>query len=420
MSLWSWFFPSPADRIRQAQVALAEGRPAEARLAVMDLEGDEAAAVQIAAENALALLNLDEAIAASALGNDARAVEHVELANSFHHGAHPERFAAARAQIRGNREEREAAARRDAARREASLLAVDPLGLGHDDSLSLGSNDPEVEALAARTALLIEAWPEAHRPAIDALGPPFLDAMLDLEDGEAGKAMATLATLDERSAPVAWGRALASAALDDRPAAIRHLRRMAELAGGHVAVGGRHSGVMLADLLAASGAPAEGLAVLRALPAGHPGALLEALLREATGDLAGAEATLGAAIRAEPQQSALYRVLARVRRTGGHDVAGLAALEKGLESTKASPDRGLLRDLAIGYLETGLEPDRGNEVTAMAQSMPIDDPAWDDLWLMALHARRTGHPEAANLRERALSTGGPAGQQRVERIWPTS
>ena len=61
MGIFSWLFPSPADRIAKAQRLMADERFAEARLEVIDVEDPAAEALRTQAEGALVTLNLNKA-----------------------------------------------------------------------------------------------------------------------------------------------------------------------------------------------------------------------------------------------------------------------------------------------------------------------------------------------------------------------
>ena len=121
MSLWSWFFPTPEDRLRKGQRLLERGRTAEARLELLDNPLPEAVTLLHQAENHLAKLNLEEAHRRSESGDDLGAADHLELAERFHHGGLEEAFRQTRRDLRAHRLERREQAEREQAAKEAQI-----------------------------------------------------------------------------------------------------------------------------------------------------------------------------------------------------------------------------------------------------------------------------------------------------------
>lgn len=417
MGLWSWLFPGPEDRIRSARAALAAGRPDHARLDVQGLEHPDAAGILVEAETALAKLNLEAAIMAGRAGDDVRAGECLELADSFHHGGLDEQFRATRAELR------EIRAGRDAAKAKAAQLAVP---VDADD----GTFDEEAEELAQRLALHFEGYPAPLRPDAARLGAPFAEAVLAAGGGDWPTAWTKLQALSDQEPLVAWERARAARELRDLPTAVAQLRRFAELAGGHHEVGGEHSAVWLASLLADQRDGQGALRVLRELSQSGakvpPAAsFLQARLLAAAGELPAAEQLLRGLVAAHPKEQVLYTTLARVRLQGGHRVEAMRALEASMEACCSSPgkcgdrppDLETHRLLATLYLEDGLETGRALELAGTAAGL-VQQPTWDDAYLGALAAKAQGRTDALELARR-LRDHTPAGSPmaaRVERL----
>ncbi len=430
MGLWRWLFPSPAERIERGTRMVEAGRFAEARLDMLDLAGPEALAVRTDAEVGLARLNLREAVACAAAGNDERATEHLSLVDQFSHGRLAREIADARRQIRTDRVENEATVAARLAAHEARARQVDPLAqelpqwITQRNDLVDGSTNDET---AARAALLLEGYPEALRTQVAALGAPFLRAVLDLDDGRPDLANPALLALDTTHPAVCWELARTSAALGDVAQAATYAALFAEKHGKHAQIGTVHSGVFLADLLAAAGDPAGGLRVLHTLGPKHPGRGLEGVLREATGDLAGAERVWTELIRTHPGQMDPYRMLARVRLRGGHRLPAMVALEAGLTAVcctpgkcgATAPDRESMRLLATLYLEDGIEKTRALELADDVAKLPGDD-SWEDGWMGALMARAQSASDADELREAVLDASDEQQAARVAAVWPTA
>lgn len=415
MGLFDWLFPSPEKRMDTARKHLEAERWAQAREEVLGLEQPEALALLATAERGLSRLNLDAARSWAQAGDEARVAIHLELAENFHDGSLREEFRVARKEIRELRAQRKAEAKRAHEEREARLLAVDPLGALGGRSLV----DPEVEVndgedadeLAARLALIVDAYPETLRPAVAKLGADFARAVLDFENGRPDLALQGLLALPDTEPLVLYERARCAMTLGDPKAAARTLRRFAQVAGGHHAVGANHTAVMLAQAEAEAGDVHAALRVLREARSIQPdvGGVLYAQLLEATDELAEADRVLVDLVRKHSRTDALYKLLARVRVKGGERAAAIKALESSFAhhcSTPGkcgykAPDPELLRMLATLHLEEGADVPRGLEVAQQAMGL-LSGQSWEDHYLRALVARAEGAPEAASLADRML------------------
>jgi len=428
MGLLSWIFPSPADRVAKARKYLAEGRPDEARLEVLDVDHPDAAAVLAEAGNGLALVNLDAAVNACRTQDDVRAGELLELADRFHSGGQEERFREARREMRELRSARSAAdvaAQEDQQRR---LLSVDPLGVTGGPSWLDKTAEASVfgadrEELEARLALAVENYPESLRDSVTDLGATFGQAVLDLDDGRPDLAIQGLVSLPDDSALVQYERARAAYAVGDAAAAAKALRRFASLAGHH-AIGQRHTAVFLAQCLAESNDVHGALTVMRSARADEAklGGLMFGSLLEATGALEEAEGVLKGVVKDHPRMGAAYVGLARVRLKGGYRPEAMRALEAHLSNTHCTPGRcgstppdlDVHRMLATLYLEDGIERARALELAGVAQGL-VKKPQWPDLYLTALVAKAQGRPEARQLVDRLLEVT-PPGTEAAERV----
>lgn len=409
MGLLSWIFPSDEDRVKRGTALFDNKRYADARLEVMDLDTPAARDLLDRCEAELAELNLLEAISWGNAGDDQRVDMHMELATTFKKPGMDARFREVRGQLREQRQARRDASRREREAKEARMMSVDPLGLTGNSLLDpvpgMGGLSEDEEEKAQRLALIIENYPEPLRKSLDGLGQDFSKALLDLEDGRPDLALPSLLAMPDDRALIRWERARAAYALKDARAAAREVRAFADLADGHFAMGRLHSGVFLAQLTAESGDLPGGIRVLRMVRATEPkvGGVLLAQLLEATGELQEADGILREQIKAHPKSMQLYHLLARVRTRGGDRPAAIAALEAANVHQCASGRCGtvpiqpeMLRDLAILYFEEGVQAERAMELVREAGQRGLK-PTWETAYLMALAAKSEGNPQTQQL-----------------------
>ncbi|MCO4745282.1 MAG: hypothetical protein KC912_10885 [Proteobacteria bacterium] len=421
MGLLSWLFPSPEDRLNTARGLIEKGRFADARLEAMDLDLPEAKELVSEAERHLAELNLEQAVSWGEAGDARRVDMHMELATSFKQPGMDEQFRDVRRQLREQRQARQESERRQAEDREARLTAVDPLGIGGSSSLldPPPNMDPlaeDAEERSQRIALIIENYPAELRSGLEGLGAEFSQAILDIEDGRPDLALTPLLTMPDDRALVRWERARAAYALNDAKAAAREVGAFAELAGAHFPMGRLHSGVFHAQLTAEAGDLPTAVRLLRNLRVKQPkvGGVLLAQLLEATGELSEADGLLRAEIKAHPKAMQLYHMLARVRVRGEDRKAAIQALEAAKVHQCASGRCGtvpiqpeMLRDLAILYFEEGVEAERAQDLVRESQAKGLK-PTWESGYMLALAAKAEGHPQAPEL-ARALREQTPEG-----------
>jgi tetratricopeptide (TPR) repeat protein len=392
----------------KARRFLADGEPAEARLEVLSLDDDEARAIVLEAENALALMNIEAAVQWCRAGDSGRVQHHLELASDFHRGGHEEAFREARREMREMRAVKSAEAAERKAAQDAVQLSIGAGALNGGSAFPDGAipdelHGPEREELEARLALLLDGYPAELRPHFEPLGAPFARAVLDLDEGQADQSLLTLLNLPDDNPLVRWERARAAHALGDPAAAVKELRAFAELALGHYAIGNHHTGVMLAQLTAETGDLSGALRVIRSVRKVDRGVgpVLFAQLLEVNNELEEAEQVLTRLIKAHPRQTALYSILARVRVRAGHKDHAMRALEAAMEVNCCTPgqcgytppDPGILRSLSILYLEEGIEQERALELADQARDL-VQKPGWEDHYLQALVAHATKAPDA--------------------------
>lgn len=407
MGLFSFLRPSPEKRLDKARAHLARGLYADARMDALEL-GDLPGAAEVVAqaEEALARLNIEAAVSWAEAGEVERIQHHLELADAFRSPATEAALKDAHARIAAIVSERQRDAARAAQEDASRLLDVDPRfksDHGEDEiPLPPGVSADEEEALKARLAMLHDAYPEDLRHHMIDLGSDFVQAVLDLEDGQAESALGILVALPDDDPLVLHERARAAQGLGDHQAAARAWRAFAQHAGGHRVIGQHHTGVLLAGALASTGGVKEALAVLEPLRKEDPlvgGGLYPSLL-EADDQLPAAEKAWRALLTKFGTQPAIYLGIARVRVKGGHRMAAMQALETSLDQTTCEPGRcgyrppdlPTYRMLATLYFEDGIEHDRAMELSTTARGL-VQQPTWDDLYLAALSARHEGDPK---------------------------
>ncbi len=405
MGLLSWLFPSDEDKLARAKADLEKGRYSEARLTALELEGPEAKEIVDFAEAALCRINLEHAVSWAEADDVERVQIHLDLAQEFRKEGMDEDFARARASIRGVETRRqEASARRKAA--EDAVLAEVSSSFQEEHGEDLiplpeGVSADEAEALKARLAMILDNYPEELRANMVELGPDFAQAVLDLDDGDAAKALPLLLGLPDESPLVLHERARAAHSLGDPAAAARAWKAFAVRAGGHHPIGQLHTAVLLAQVQAESGDLQGSLSTLEEGRKSDPylGGGLYASILEAVGRYGEAEAAWRALLQKFGTQPAIYVGIARVRAKGGHRSEARDALETSLRQTECvpgrcgyrPPDLATHRLLATLYLEDGLQPERALELAETARGL-VERPNWDDMYLAALAARVQGDP----------------------------
>ncbi len=181
------FGTDPDSKIEKAKQMIALSEFHEARWILENLEHPETQDLMTRTMNGLIEANLEEGRARYSAGDKDGAEEHLALAREF---------GATHDQLRGAR--REGRASMPAPKPAAPKVEVAPAG---DDPIwSLPPEDPRL-----RYALMMEAYPEALRERLLALGLGFAEAALLTENGkpeEAFKALQAYTAQDDVSPPV--------------------------------------------------------------------------------------------------------------------------------------------------------------------------------------------------------------------------
>lgn len=436
MGWFSFLSPSPEKRVERAKKMLVDGRAEFARMEVLGVDHPGAREILVAAETELARRNLEAAVRYGSQRDDQRAAECLDLAEQFHHGGLEAEFQAARRELREMRAARDEAEERRLAEKNARLMGADPLGWSGGPTLLDPVLDDAVfgedrEELEARLALIVENYPEELRGSVSALGVPFAQAVLALDEGRVAEAMTALAALADDAPLVWWERARAAHALGDPVGTAKAVRQFASLVGRHLPIGATHSAAFLAQALAEAGDVPGALRVLRDARAAEPGvgSFLYAQLLGATGAAAEAERVLLDLIRDHRTESRLYTELARVRLGADQRGSALRALEASLEACCSTPgkcgnkppDLETHRLLATLYLEEGSDVTRGLDLADTAASL-ISQPTLDDVYLQALVARHRADPRASEIagRLRALTPADHPLTARLDRYLATA
>lgn len=432
MGLLDFFRPSPQRLLDRARRHLAAERWADARLDALEVSGlagaDEVIRV---AEHHLLRRNCEAALSWAQAGDPTRVQHHLQLAGEFRRDDQPgdaDVLMDTRRQIQAIADARDAEAKARAQEEAQGLAQVDPrfkeAYAGASIPLPEGVSEEEAEALEARLAMILEALPDRHRDDAIALGAPFLQAVLQQEDGEVEAAIQAFAAIEDERPILLHQRALAAMKLGDPAAAARTWRRFAEVAGGHEQMGDLHTRIALAEALTRAGDPKAALVEVEAVRASHPkqGGMLHAALLEAVGQPAKADAVYREQLKLLGTHPQIYLAIAGLRVRSGKRVEAMSALEKSLEQSSCAsgscgprgPDLPTLRMLATLYLEGGEDHARGLDLAAQA-AQKVRQPTWDDLYLQALAQRARGEVTWHDLVPKLLEPL-PEGDPRRERV----
>ena len=350
MGLLSWLFPSPADRLKKARKLLSEGRFAEARMQVLDVELDGAAEVLAEAHSGLVKVNLERALGQARAGNARQMEGHLELAERFATEADAPLIAEYRERMSSAADRNAAVAAwkdlRAAARRrqdlgvdpgDFTLVALngdgavqlafdenDPLGLPHlvvqpnaatfkpagvtapDDPDALTDNELD-RCVGALRAL----YPGTLAPQVDTGGRALARGVLQQVAGRPEQAVLSLLELPEDNAVARFELGRAACALGQHAAAERALSDFGDLAG-HQPVGDVHSALLLAEVIAWTGGKERALEMVRAVrkDSDRRGAHLFVALATETGHLVEAKEVLDQLTRRNPKDKRLPQLTA--------------------------------------------------------------------------------------------------------------
>ena len=387
-------------RLRRARKFLAEQEFNNARLEAEGVEGVEAAAIVAEARAGLVQLNLDEARACLTGGEAERAKEHLELAQTF--GASPE----ALREVRRLAREEAAARKAEAERLAAEKLAQDVVSEGNDPLWSLPPSDPRL-----RYAMMLEGWPEALRARLVALGPEFASAVLSLEEGDPKTAYEALGAFVAREPAAHFERARAAELGGAGALAAAELDSFGKLVG-HQRIGAQHSAIFHAQILARLGRPAEALLVIDQALQAEADLQLQAVRAQlllANHQPAVAEKVVEQLLPKASKDMGLYKILAMARLAQDKRPGARAALEGGLGSCCSNPgkcgnqpyDVEAGRLLARLYLEDRADEARAEELIGDL-SRHVEQPAWEDRYILALRARNRGEGDVRAAAARLL------------------
>ncbi|MCB9547236.1 MAG: hypothetical protein H6706_15500 [Myxococcales bacterium] len=129
MGMFDWLFPSTEKKVARARGLVREGRFAEARLLLLDLDDDAARALLLECGQGLVRLNLEGALNWCRAGDEGQVDAHMERAEQFHPGGLDARIAEVRAQlevIRRRRDHGKLWKDLEAAAQRRSRLGIDP------------------------------------------------------------------------------------------------------------------------------------------------------------------------------------------------------------------------------------------------------------------------------------------------------
>ena len=175
---------------------------------------------------------------------------------------------------------------------------------------------------------------------------------------------------------------------------------------GHQEINSIHTGALLGQLLAQTGRSVQGIEELTELISNdsHPSLkIVRAQLLEQTGKLKEAEKETQELVKAHPKSQPLIRQLAQIRVKLGQRISAANTLEAGFSSCCATgscssqpPDIGALRLLARIYLEDRVMPERSDDLLQQLSGR-VQQPMWEDHYLLALKARNEGSPFAKEM-----------------------
>lgn len=381
------FGTDPDSKIEKAKQMIALSEFHEARWLLEDLEHPETQDLMARTMNGLIEANLEEGRARYSAGDKVGAEEHLALAREF---------GATHDQLRGSRREGRASmpAPKPAPPKEEATPA------GDDPIWSLPPEDPRL-----RYALMIEAYPEALRERLIALGLGFAEAALLTENGKPEEAFKALQAYTAQDDVARYERARAAIAADILPAAASDLMEFGDSVG-HQAIGTNHTAVMMCQTLVRLDRPEEAVDRLQPLIensnnpseqtmlSGAEAQILFLLGRDEEADVKTAKL-----LRESSRDMNLVKLLSRIRNRRGQRLNAIQILEDGLNRCCSAPgkcgsqalDLEAVRMLTVMYLEDRIEPKRTDELRKDLETHR-KRPVWDDAYINALVARNAMDP----------------------------
>jgi len=388
MGFFGRLFGTDSDsKIEKAKRMIALSEFHEAKWILEDLEHPETQDLMARTMNGLIGANLEEGRARYSAGDKEGAEEHLTLAREF---------GATHDQLRGARREGRASmpVPKPAPKKEEAAPA------GDDPIWSLPPEDPRL-----RYALLMEAYPEALRERLLALGLGFAEAAMLTENGKPEEAFKALQPYTAQDDVARFERARAAIAADILPAAASDLLAFGDTVG-HRAIGTNHTAVMLCQTLVRLGRAEEAVDRLQPLIeqssapseqtmlAGAEAQILFLLGRDEEADVKTAKL-----LKDSSRDMNLVKLLSRVRSRRGQRLNAMQILEDGLNRCCSAPgkcgsqalDLEAVRMLTVMYLEDRIEPKRTEELRKDLETHR-KKPIWDDAYIDALAARNAMDP----------------------------
>jgi hypothetical protein len=393
------FQNTPEARIERATLFIDRKDYNNARLELDGLDQTEAQNMLNKALMGLVELNLKEAEARFSADDNEGAMEHLKLAKNF--GASSDQIRTIQ-KIGGEYQQER---RMEAMQRNAAKSKVEPHG---DDPIwGLPPDDPRLQY-----AIHLEGYPVALRERLIPLGQEFAQAVLQIDQGNPQLSLETINNFIEKEPATRYERSRAALAIGNFPLAMSDLLIFGEELG-HQEINNVHTGALLGQLFAQTGRGMEGIEKLNKIISNdsHPSLrIVRAQLLEHSGDLVKAEKEVQELLKDHPSSQPLIRQLAQIRMKLGNRISAANTLEAGFASCCATgtcssqpPNIGALRLLARIYLEDRVMPER---VTDLLQQLSgkVQQPQWEDHYLVALQARNEGSPFLKDMTTKLFSS----------------
>ncbi len=400
------FLNTPEARLERAELFWTNKEYNKVRLEVQDLSAPRAQDLYNLSLERLSTLNLDEALARFSLGDTVSAEEHLNLAKEF---------GASHSQIQDIRKEGRLIQQKDLEAKRAKKAAKEKQQQVHGDDpiWSLPPDDPRLQY-----ALHLETYPVNVRERLIPLGQEFASAVLAIQQGKGVDGITILSNYIEREPAVRYERARAAMSVGNLPLAIADLMTFGDEVG-HCVIGNVHTGALLGQLMAQTGQTEEGLDKMSALIADDEHIsmrIVKSQLHLQKGDLSTAEKETQQLLKELPKSQPLIRQLATIRLQQDNRISAANILEAGFSSccetgscSAQRPDVQSVRLLARIYLEDRVLPERCDELLQQLRGL-VQQPLWEDQYLMTLHARNNGDSVANSLAQKlygVLKEGDP-------------
>jgi len=393
------FMNNNAARIERAEIFWNNEEYNKVRLEVQDLSEPRAQDLYNLSLERLATLNLDEALARFSLGDSVGAEEHLILAKEF---------GASHSQVQDIRKEGRSIVRMDQERKRAEKAKKETQHQMHGDDpiWSLPPDDPRLQY-----ALHLETYPVNVRERLIPLGQEFAEAVVAIQQGQGVDGISILSNYIEREPAVRYERARAAMSVGNLPLAITDLMTFGDEVG-HCVIGNLHTGALLGQLLAQTGRTDEGINAMSSLIEDDEHVsmrIVRSQMQLQKGNLDIAENETQRLLKELPKSQPLIRQLATIRMKQDNRISAANILEAGFSSccetgscSAQRPDVQSVRLLARIYLEDRVLPDRCNELLQQLQGL-VQQPLWEDQYLLTLHARNNGDSVAPSLAQKLFA-----------------